>query len=42
MSSSLDAVIRAIDALEEPALKRREPQGTTGDAPMATAKLLES
>ena len=42
MSISLDALIRAIDALEDPALKRREPQGATRETPVVPAKPLES
>jgi hypothetical protein len=42
MIASLDALIRAIDALEEPPPELREPQGATREAPVAPAKPLES
>jgi hypothetical protein len=42
MNASLDALIRAIDALKEPALERRKPQGATREATVAPAKPLES
>jgi hypothetical protein len=42
VSNSLDALIRAIDALEEPGLERQEPQGATREALVVPAKLLES
>ena len=41
MSASLDALIRAIDALEEPPPELQEPQGATQEAPVAPAKPLE-
>ena len=42
MSASLDALVRAIDALEEPGLERREPQGATRETPVVPSKPLES
>jgi hypothetical protein len=42
MSSSLDALNRAIDALKERARESREPQGATREASVVPAKPLES